>query len=178
MTPIARWAVYAILTIVVIAAARYDARTRRVSNRLVYPLALVGLGLALARTALGDFTAAQWIVIGVAVAVGLVLLFSGAYGGGDAKLFVALALFLPSWAYLYAQLGCFVVGGLLVMLLNRPVERWREMRALWTRIAMGHLPTRAEMNAAPPESRSPATWQVAAGAILTMWVLPFYWSGS
>ena len=191
-----RFLLHLALSGVVIAAALYDARTRRVPNRLVYPLALIGLALAVARTGWGDFTLTHWSHIGLAFVIAAVLLFSGAYGGGDAKLFAALSLYLPTGGYLYAQLAAFGIGALVVFVLNDPAARWQEGRALWSGLVRGRWPTIASEGAidssrsrgsdpttgAKPHliaaaKRMPATWQLALGALAAMWVVPLAWPG-
>ena len=183
---------HVVLSVIVIAAALHDARTRRDPKRLTYPLALVGLALAVARTIWGEFTLAHWSVIGLAVILATLLLGSGAYGGGDAKLFVALALVLPTAGYLYAQLVAFVLGAVVVLALNDPAARWQELRVLWGGLVRGQWPTLAagsrdgESSLAsgsaaasnPREPRRwPATWQLALGALAAMWVVPLVWPG-
>lgn len=185
-----RFLLHLALSGVVIAAALYDARTHRVPNRLVYPLALIGLALAMARTVWGDVTLTHWSHIGLAFFAAAVLLFSGVYGGGDAKLFAALSLYLPTGGYLYAQLAAFGIGALVVLVLSDPAARWQEGRALWSGLVRGRWPTIASEGASagepssgrePPHTvrlkRMPATWQLALGALAAMWVVPLAWPG-
>lgn len=191
-----RFLLHLALSGVVIAAALYDARMHRVPNRLVYPLALIGLALAVARTLGRDFTLTHWSLIGLAFVIAALLLFSGAYGGGDAKLFAALSLYLPTGGYLYAQLAAFGLGALVVLVLNDPAARWQEGRALWAGLVRGRWPTivsdgandSARSRGADPTTgakphlvvaakRMPATWQLALGALAAMWVVPLAWPG-
>ncbi len=79
----------------VIAAAVIDVRTREIPNVLTLGMMTAGAALSILRIMMGE----PWLLIalpaGLAVALSWLLWRSGLFGGGDAKLVMAVALLLP-----------------------------------------------------------------------------------
>lgn len=82
-------------------AGRSDIRARRVSNRLLAPLFLLGLLRLGSLIAAGVPVSILGLHIGLGIGLGLVPYVAGAYGGADAKAVMALALVTANvWATL------------------------------------------------------------------------------
>ena len=112
----------AVFILVMLTAAMYDVRTRRIPNRLTVGAMLAGL-------ALGAFSGWGGIVasvegIGLAFVISVPLLLLGGLGGGDAKLLMAAGAFLGPGRFLAALLPIALAGGAL---------------ALWTAFSTGQL---------------------------------------
>jgi prepilin peptidase CpaA len=95
-------------------SALIDLKTRRVPNPLTLGIAATGLAFAAARLSGLSVAAAA---LGLSVGVGLMLLpyVFGAMGGGDLKLFAALATFLGPGPTVQAFLYTLLAGGALAM---------------------------------------------------------------
>ncbi|MCA9665371.1 MAG: prepilin peptidase [Myxococcales bacterium] len=95
-------------------AAALDMRSRRVPNLLTVALLVGGL---VARGALGGFGELAW-GLGAALGAMIVLLVpfaKGWLGGGDVKLFVALAAWLGPKAFVTALVAATLAGGVLAI---------------------------------------------------------------
>ncbi len=112
----------AVFIIVMLTAAMYDVRTRRIPNRLTVGAMLAGLALG-ALSGWGGIVAAVEGV-GLALLISAPLLLLGGLGGGDAKLLMAAGAFLGPGRFLAALLPVALVGGGL---------------ALWTAFSTGQL---------------------------------------
>ena len=102
-----------------------DLRTRRVPNPLT--LGIAATGVAFAATRLSGLTVAS-AVLGLSVGCGLMLIpyIFGAMGGGDLKLFAALATFLGPWPTVLAFLYTLLAGGLLAVAVALQRRRLQE----------------------------------------------------
>jgi prepilin peptidase CpaA len=105
--------------------ALIDLRTRRVPNPLTLGIAVTGLAFAALRLSGLSLAAA---VLGLSVGVGLMLLpyVFGAMGGGDLKLFAALATFLGPGPTVQAFLYTLLAGGLLAVVVALQRRRFQE----------------------------------------------------
>ena len=105
--------------------ALIDLRTRRVPNPLT--LGIAATGVAFAATRLSGLSVAA-AVLGFSVGVGLMLLpyVFGAMGGGDVKLFAALATFLGPWPTVQAFLYTLLAGGILAVVVAYQRQRLRQ----------------------------------------------------
>lgn len=88
------WLWPAALSLLLIAGALSDIRTRRLPNWLSLALLVLGLGFAFAQ---GGLPAMGWhgAHVAIALAVGMALFAGGIIGGGDAKFYAGLAAFFP-----------------------------------------------------------------------------------
>ena len=102
-----------------------DLRTRRVPNPVTLGIAATGVTFAAMRLSGLSVAAA---VLGFSVGVGLMLLpyVFGAMGGGDLKLFAALATFLGPWPTVQAFLYTLLAGGILAVVVAVQRRRLRE----------------------------------------------------
>ena len=105
--------------------ALIDLRTRRLPNPLT--LGIAATGVAFAATRLSGLSVAA-AVLGFSVGVGLMLLpyVFGAMGGGDLKLFAALATFLGPWPTVQAFLYTLLAGGILAVVVALQRRRLQE----------------------------------------------------
>lgn len=121
-TQVVASACLAVLAVLLVIAAISDLRQRRISNRLCIVVALTALPYWLATDLAVIRFAIQ--ICGAAI-IGLMLMVPFAYrvlGGGDVKLMVALALWLPPFPLYQAVVTMAMIGGLLaivVILQNR-----------------------------------------------------------
>lgn len=88
----------AVVLIVSLLAAIWDARTRTIPRWLTVPAFALGLGY---HAAAGNFLSALAAAV-LGLAVGALLLELGAFGGGDAKLLVALGALLGMHLWLWS----------------------------------------------------------------------------
>jgi prepilin peptidase CpaA len=105
--------------------ALVDLRTRRVPNPLTMGIAVTGLVFAATRLSGLSVAAAA---LGCSVGVMLMLLpyVFGAMGGGDLKLFAALATFLGPWPAVQGFLYTLLAGGLLAVAVALQRRRFQE----------------------------------------------------
>ena len=105
--------------------ALIDLRTRRVPNPLT--LGIAATGVAFAATRLSGLSVAS-AVLGLSVGVGLMLIpyIFGAMGGGDLKLFAALATFLGPGPTVLAFLYTLLAGGILAVTVALQRRRLQE----------------------------------------------------
>jgi prepilin peptidase CpaA len=128
--------------------ALIDLRTRRVPNPLTLGIAVTGLAFAALRLSGLSLAAA---VLGLSVGVGLMLLpyVFGAMGGGDLKLFAALATFLGPGQTVQAFLYTLLAGGLLAVAVALQRRRFQEtMQNAAALVATGGANTAAIEHAA------------------------------
>jgi prepilin peptidase CpaA len=106
-------------------SALIDLKTRRVPNPLTLGIAATGLAFAAARLSGLSVAAAA---LGLSVGVGLMLLpyVFGAMGGGDLKLFAALATFLGPGPTVQAFLYTLLAGGALAVAVALQRRRFQE----------------------------------------------------
>ncbi len=103
----------AIFIIVMLSAALYDVRTRRIPNRLTVGAMILGLALG-ALSGWGGIVAAVE-GLGLALLITAPLLLLGGLGGGDAKLLMAAGAFLGPSRFLLSLLPVALIGGLLAV---------------------------------------------------------------
>jgi Flp pilus assembly protein protease CpaA len=122
---------FAILTAVVLTAAVFDWRTRKVPNALLLPAVLAGFAVALAADLAGGSVGPQVRAAAVAFFGGLIPFFilfvAGGVGGGDAKLVAAIGAMSAKWqvviaAVFYGYLLLFVFS-VIIMVRRRLVIR-------------------------------------------------------
>jgi prepilin peptidase CpaA len=106
-------------------SAVVDLRTRRVPNPLT--LGIAATGVAFAATRLSGLSVAA-ALLGLSVGFGLMLIpyIFGAMGGGDLKLFAALATFLGPGPTVLAFLYTLLAGGLLAVAVALQRRRLQE----------------------------------------------------
>ena len=106
----------ALVALLLVVAAVIDGRTRIIPNWLNLAIALLALPYWWA-THLGIWpgVTAQVVVAAVAFAIFALFFALGQMGGGDVKLIVALALFLPFAAFMHMLIVMAIAGGLLTV---------------------------------------------------------------
>jgi prepilin peptidase CpaA len=112
-----------------VSAGIEDARTREIANWKNAAIALLAPAWWYANGL--DFWPDMAVQVGVAVAVFAILLLVfhfGLMGGGDVKLIVALALWLPLPTFLSMLMVMSIAGGVvtLVMMLDRAIKKTRD----------------------------------------------------
>jgi prepilin peptidase CpaA len=123
--------VNALLVVALAHAVWTDIRTRRISNRLTYPLMLAGLainGVAAGQAGLAG-SAAGLLLGGALLLIPCAL---GAMGIGDAKLLAAIGALKGPFFALNTVVYAGLAGGLLALLYlakdERVLTRWRQWR--------------------------------------------------
>ena len=167
---------WAVLAVVLVAAAGFDLRWGTVYNWLTYPAILAGLALgALQGSAAGDTAAGltdHILGFGFGFGILLVAYLLGGMGGGDVKLMGAVGALLgwQDWAALHAVFYSFLVGAALGLILVVWRGRVRILlRRLWMAIRILPLPTATLDEAAgTPTLRVPFGFAVCVG---TLWYL-------
>jgi prepilin peptidase CpaA len=148
------------------AAAICDLRWRRVPNALTAVMALSGLLVRWADA--GPSAVLGGISLGLAVfGVGFVLQLLRLLGGGDVKLFAALAVWIGSSGMLTAVAGTAIAGGLLgLVYLKRSGARGivRSVRPT-SRIADAPLLSRLQLPDGDDSARVPYAFAIAAGGL-------------
>jgi prepilin peptidase CpaA len=91
-----------------------DLRSRRISNRLTYPAAALGLAIHFASGGWGGLTTSA---VGLLLGLGLLLLpfFLGAMGGGDVKLLAAIGALQGPQFVLLTAVYAGLAGGVLAL---------------------------------------------------------------
>lgn len=121
-------AIQAALTLLVLTAAVYDLRFRRIPNWLNAAGVLAGLVL---NTALGGWKGLQFAAVGLAVAFAVNILFYAihALGAGDVKLFAALGALagVQNWVWIFILAS--LAGGVLALVLI--VAKGRVRKTFW-----------------------------------------------
>lgn len=120
------WALPATLALLLVSAGIEDARTREISNRknaaiaLLAPLWWITIGLS----PWPDMALQLGLAVIVLILFGIAFHF-GQMGGGDVKLIVALALWLPVMPFMQMLLVMSVLGGALtlVMLIDHKIRQ-------------------------------------------------------
>jgi prepilin peptidase CpaA len=107
------------------ASALIDMRTRRVPNPLTLGIAITGLALAATRWS-GLTVAGAALGLAVGIALMLPAYVFGAMGGGDLKLFAALATFLGPRPTVAAFFYTLIVGGVLAVVVATQRRRLRD----------------------------------------------------
>ena len=145
------------------AAALWDLRRRSIPNLLTGAMALTGVGICLAGAGVTTIGAA--VTAGVAsFAVGLALQFGRLLGGGDVKLFAALAVWLGPAGTVNAALATAIAGGLVALFfLRRPSAAGTAQAG----DSAASMISRLQLDDGPDFGRVPYGVAIAAGG---MWV--------
>lgn len=126
LTPaLVAYSVIALLCVLLLAAVWTDVKSHRISNRLVFSGAVLGLlcngllpeGLgyvSMLPGALGFWLALGGLALGIALTLPMYIL--GAMGAGDVKLMAMVGAFLGPRALFVAALLIFIAGGVLALL--------------------------------------------------------------
>ncbi len=132
-------AVYAILTLILLAAAVSDLRTGKVPNRLTYPAILLGMALWAAiglyeggLAGMGDRLGHSALAAIVAFAAFAVVFAMGGLGGGDVKLMAVFGAFV-------ADLNCLLVGTIHAFVIGLLLALWAMIRAKLVKRTLGRL---------------------------------------
>jgi prepilin peptidase CpaA len=160
--PSAALAVDALLLVALTHAVVTDLRARRISNRLTYPLMLIGL---LANTATGGWTGFSGSGLGLLAGLGIMLIpfVLGAMGAGDVKLMAAIgALKGPEFVFTVAVYGS-LVGGLIALFY---LVRERRLGATVRYLSFGFLP--ALQGKGQKAGSIPYAPAIAAGALIAL----------
>jgi len=104
-----------VLTIVLIIAAYFDTRWRRIPNKLTYPTIIAGLGL---HTIDSGLTGLGSALLGLLIGGGffLIVYMIGGMGAGDVKLMGGVRSFLGSHAIIPAIIFTVFVGGIMAII--------------------------------------------------------------
>lgn len=176
LTPsLVAFAVLAVMSALLLAAAYNDHRHRRIPNALVFPGALLGLllnfmlpeGNGFASTLPGA-SGIGHALIGMAIGLAIFLPFHlvRAMGAGDVKLMAMVGAFLGPNGAIEGAVFVFIAGGVLsiAFLLHQRALR-SGLQATLTRFSPQRLkPSHAGLNA-PPARRLPFGAAVAAGVM-------------
>jgi prepilin peptidase CpaA len=167
---------WAVLAVVLVAAAVFDLRRGTVYNWLTYPAILAGLALGAAQGAAAGDTATGLVdhLVGLGFGFGVLLAayVLGGMGGGDVKLMGAVGALLGwhDWAALEAVFYSFLVGAVLGIILMVWRGRVRVViRRLWMAARILPLPT-----ATLDEATGEPTFRVPFGfaaCVGTLWYL-------
>lgn len=104
-----------LLVILLLIAAVYDMRCRRIPNWLTFPAILVGTAYHTVSSGLnGLFFSLGGLVVGMAVLI--IFYISGGMGAGDVKLMGAVGAFLGPKGVFFAFLFTAIIGGVLSIL--------------------------------------------------------------
>lgn len=144
-----------LLLVVSLFASWSDAYHRRIPNWLCALTALAGLSFALAAGGLPEL-GSHALHAGIALVVGMVLFRIGAFGGGDAKFYAAIAAWF-TWGQAVGLLLAVALCGLVLLLV------WFTYR----RLAGKPL----KRFATEPGDSLPYGIAIAAGAMTARWVL-------
>lgn len=102
-----------VLVVLLVAAAAWDLRTRRIPNVLTVSGLLIALAL---RSSFGLGAVMDGVQsAGIALLVVLPFFMLGALGGGDLKLLVAVGAFMEPMQFVLALLATAIVGGVLAV---------------------------------------------------------------
>lgn len=152
------------LPLFLVAAAVSDLRQRQIPNYLSGGMALVGLALCLSGVGVVSIWSA--LLAGtIAMLVGLVLQVLRLVGGGDVKLFAALALWIGPKGSVDAVLATAIAGGVLALFfLRRPTAS-----GAVTPNESGRLLSRLQLDEGRDFERVPYGVAVAAGGLWVWW---------
>ena len=152
------------LPLFLVAAAVSDLRRRRIPNYLSGGMALVGLVLCL--TGVGVVNTWSALMAGtIAMLVGLLLQVLRLVGGGDVKLFAALALWIGPKGSVDAVLATAIAGGVLALFFLRRASAVSEV----TPNESGRLLARLQLDEGRDFERVPYGVAVAAGGLWVWW---------
>lgn len=101
-----------------LAAALFDVRDRRIPNGVTVPGIVAGILLAALPGGIG--VGAALLGLASALLVALVLFSLGAFGGGDGKLLLVVGAFMGPERFFYAFLAIAIIGGAMAVW-----ETWR-----------------------------------------------------
>ena len=121
---------YWLVAVVVLWAALFDWRQRRIPNRLTLPLLLAGLSYHLIS---GGMSGLGWSVAGMALAGGLLLVFYllGATGAGDVKLAAAIGAWCgPAATFLVLAYAALAGGAVALLWVLAQCARCRSIEPL------------------------------------------------
>lgn len=141
------------------AAAFWDLRWRSIPNPLTGAMALVGIGVCLAGGGVTTVGAALWAGF-ASLAIGVLLQFGRLLGGGDAKLFAALGVWLGPGRTVDAALATAIAGGVLALFYLRRVRTPDAVADL-----SPTLLARLQLDDGPDFGRVPYGVAIAAGGL-------------
>ena len=152
-----------LLAVVVLIAAYYDIRWRRIPNNLTYPTIIAGLGL---QTISSGFNGLSSALLGLLLGGGvfLIVYLIGGMGAGDVKLIGGVGSFLGSHAIIPAIIYTVFVGGIMaiIVLIHNRVKRARSASA------------RSGTNSESPQkmkSSLPYGVAIAVGTLITLIII-------
>jgi prepilin peptidase CpaA len=143
LPPLPPLAIRILVEILVIIAAIWDIRTRRIPNWLTFPGVLLGVGV---NTFLFEFSGLKFSLIGLGLALGVyfVLYLLHAMGAGDVKLMAAVgaALGPASWfvILLLTTIAGAVTGLILVAFKGRLRRTFANIGLILTSLGRGRAP--------------------------------------
>ena len=147
------------------AAAIMDARSRTIPNFLTGSMAVVGAALCLTGSGVTSLPSAL-LAAGVSLCLGFLLQVARLMGGGDVKLFAALAMWLGPSGSVTAALATAIAGGVLALFfLRRPTPSNGEVK---TDSAVP-LVARLQLDDGRDFERVPYGVAVAAGGLWVWW---------
>ena len=158
-----------------IVAALWDVRYRTIPNFLTGSMAVAGAAVSFSGLGFSSLPAAL-LTGAISFLVGLLLQFARLVGGGDVKLFAAMAIWLGPAATVDAALGMAVAGGLLAFFfLRRPAPPSGAAKTAGPESWVGRL----QLDDGRDFDRVPYGVAVAAGGLwvwLSHFGLPGGWS--
>jgi len=154
--------------------ALQDWRHMRIANLISLTLLAPLVPLLTARLLAGSLppAAAQLILAGWALC--FVFQRLQVFGGGDAKVLMAVVAYFPDQTLMIWLLVAILVGSLLMMVRYDRFASFRRMFAVLTLAAMGTYPTVAEIRVAKTERGQPLLFAPAL-ACMIFWL--FVWNG-
>jgi prepilin peptidase CpaA len=164
------------LTVLVLVAAAYDLKFRRIPNWLTLAGVAAGIGM---NTYLRSLAGLKTALLGLALAAAVYLVFYllRAMGGGDLKLMAAVGAFAGPSAWLVIFVVTALLGGAAALVLIAVHGRFRKTSANVLTVFRQLLRLEAPYKAAPEldvrEKQAmslPHGAVIAAGTILTLWV--------
>lgn len=160
------------LSAALIGLGLYDLWRARVPNLIVLPLLLATLPLNALRLWQGTLNGWDLALLAAAWLACLFLWVTRAFGGGDAKLMMALMGLFPNERMVLMLLLTLLAGLMLVLISNEGRAGLSRLGALFITAATGILPTRAEIQAAYLARGRRITWVIALAGLMYVWAWP------
>lgn len=151
------------LPLFLVAAAVSDVRRRQIPNYLSGGMAVVGFMLCLSGAGVVA-TGPALLAGGIAMLIGLLLQVVRLVGGGDVKLFAAMAIWIGPKASLDAVLATALAGGVLALFFLR-----RQSSPGGAALPDGPLMSRLQLDEGRDFERVPYGVAVAAGGLWVWW---------